>query len=106
MDIYGYFALPFYFFVSLIILVIGSIGIFVFRRNLITILISLEIMLLSVHMNFLVSSIFLDDISGYIFSIFILVVAGSEVSIGLALTILLYRLQKDIRIEPLTLLKG
>ncbi len=57
-------------------------------------------------MNFLVFSVFLDDIIGYLFSIFILVVAGSEVSIGLALTILLYRLQQDISIEPLVLLKG
>ena len=67
---------------------------------------SLEVLFLSIQMNFLIFSSFLDDLLGYIFSIFILVIAGSEVSIGLALVILLYRLQKVIYIDTLSFLKG
>lgn len=101
-----YFSPYFYLIFSFLVFIIGSTGIFFFRKNLITVLIALEIILLSIHMNFLIFSLFLDDLIGYLFSIFILVVAGSEVSIGLALTILLYRLQKDVSLEPIILLKG
>lgn len=90
---------------SFFYLFIGLAGIFTFKKNLILILVSLEIMFLSSHMNFLLFSLILDNIVGYIFSIFIIVVGGSEVSVGLALVILLYRIRKNIFLKSFSLYK-
>ena len=106
MTFFEYFSIYFYLFFSFLIFITGVSGLILWRKNLIIVLISLEIIFLAIQMNFLLFSVFLDDILGYIFSIFILVIAGSEVSIGLALIILLYRLQKVIYTDTLSLLKG
>lgn len=96
----------FFIFVSFFIFAIGLAGLYLANRNLILILISLEIILLAVNLNFLISSLFLDDIVGQISVILILSVAGAEVSLGLALAILFYRIKKEIYIDKLNNLKG
>jgi NADH-quinone oxidoreductase subunit K len=96
----------FFLFYSILILFVGISGIYTFRKNLVTVLISLEIMFLSIHLNFLVFSLILDNMTGYIFSIFILAISGSEISIGLAIIILVYRLHNRVDTEFLVFLKG
>lgn len=93
-------------FLPLSVFIIGIVGLIVFRKNLILLLISLEMLLLSVNLNFLLTSLFIDDIEGYILNLFILGVAGSEISIGLALIILLYRIRSLIFIDSITYLKS
>ena len=79
---------------------IGFLGIFINRKNIITILMSIELMLLSANINFIGFSYLLNDLSGQIFSLFILVVAAAEAAIGLAiLTIFLKKLDQLVLIE-------
>jgi len=85
---------------------IGLCGIFVNRSNIIIILISLEIMLLGVNINFIAFSAFLQDISGQIFSIAILTIAGAEMAIGLAILIMHYQKNKNIDIKEISHIKG
>ena len=99
-------SINFFLFYSTVVILIGTIGIYTFRKNLVTVLISLEIMLLGIHLNFLVFSLILDNSVGYIFSIFILAISGSEISIGLAIVILIYRIHSRVDTEFLTFLKG
>ena len=79
------------FLISLFIFFIGSIGVFLSRKNLILSLISLEIMLLSINMNFLFFSIHTDTIFGYLSTFFILVIGAAESAIGLAFVIIYYK---------------
>ena len=85
---------------------LGLLGLLVYKKNLILILISLEVLFLGININFILSALFLDDIIGYIFNLFILSVAGSEISIGLALTIVLYRIRGNIFSDNLNILKS
>lgn len=85
---------------------IGFINLISYKKNLILILLSLEVMLLGINVSFLTSSLIFDDIEGYIFTMFILVVAGSEISIGLALTILFYRAKSVIYTDSINFLKS
>jgi len=91
---------------SLIIFFLGGLGIFLFRKNLINILISLELILLSINLNFIIYSSFLDDILGQIYCLMVLTIAAAESSIGLALLIIYYRLRGGISIDLINLLKG
>ena len=72
---------------ALLLFVIGLSGIFINRKNIISLLMSIELMLLSVNINFVAFSAFLQDLNGQVFSIFVLTVAGAEAAIGLAITI-------------------
>nr|YP_009254036.1 NADH dehydrogenase subunit 4L [Hypomyces aurantius]ANC62722.1 NADH dehydrogenase subunit 4L [Hypomyces aurantius] len=84
---------------TLVLFLIGILGFVFNRKNIILMLISIEIMLLSITFLILVSSINLDDIIGQTYSIYIIVVAGAESAIGLAILVAFYRLRGSIAIE-------
>jgi len=89
-----------------IIFTIGVIGIFLNRKNVIVILMSIELILLSVNVNLVSFSIFLNDLSGQIFTFFILTVAAAEAAIGLAIIVVYYRNAGTIHVEEIDSLKG
>ena len=89
-----------------IIFTIGIIGIFLNRKNVIVILMSIELILLAVNINLVSFSIFLQDLSGQIFTLFILTVAEAEAAIGLAIIVVYYRNAGTIRVEEIENLKG
>ena len=88
------------------IFTIGIIGIFLNRKNLIVILMCIELLLLAVNINLVSFSIFLNDLSGQIFTLFILTVAAAEAAIGLAIIVVYYRNTGSIRVEDINSLKG
>ncbi|MDD3017610.1 MAG: NADH-quinone oxidoreductase subunit NuoK [Comamonas sp.] len=85
---------------------ISVIGIFLNRKNLIVLLMAIEMMLLAVNMNFVAFSHYLGDMHGQLFVFFILTVAAAEAAIGLAILVLLFRNKSNINAEDLNLLKG
>ncbi len=85
---------------------LSVVGIFLNRRNLIVLLMAIELMLLAVNMNFVAFSYFLSDIHGQIFVFFILTVAAAESAIGLAILVLLFRNRSGISVDELSALKG
>ena len=89
-----------------IIFTIGIAGIFLNRKNIIVILMSIELILLAVNINLVSFSIFINDISGQIFALFILTVAAAEAAIGLAIIVVFYRNSGSIRVEEINQLKG
>jgi len=95
-----------YLIVNLLLFLIGMIGIFATRKNIILILICVELMLLSINLNFIVFSVYLDDLVGQIFSLFVLTVAAAESAIGLAILVVYYRLKGVILIDKINSLKG
>ena len=88
------------------IFTIGIIGIFLNRKNLIVILMCIELLLLAVNINMVSFSIFLNDLNGQIFTLFILTVAAAEAAIGLAIIVVYYRNTGSIRVEDINTLKG
>lgn len=82
------------------------IGIFLNRKNLIVLLMAIELMLLAVNLNFVAFSYFLGDLHGQVFVFFILTVAAAESAIGLAILVLLFRNKTSIHVEELDNLKG
>lgn len=89
-----------------ILFAIGVFGIFLNRRNLIVLLMSIELMLLAVNMNFVAFSSWMGDAAGQVFVFFILTVAAAEAAIGLAILVLLFRNLSTINVEDLDHLKG
>ena len=85
---------------------LSVIGIFLNRRNLIVLLMAIELMLLAVNMNFIAFSHFLGDMAGQVFVFFILTVAAAESAIGLAILMLLFRNKSSINVDELNSLKG
>jgi len=85
---------------------IGIIGLFLNRKNVITILMCIELMLLAVNLNFTAFSHFLGDIGGQIMVFFVLTVAASEVAVGLAILVAYYRQRRSIAIEDINTLQG
>lgn len=85
---------------------LGVFGIFLNRKNVIVILMSIELMLLAVNINFVAFSSFLGDISGQIFTMFILTVAAAEAAIGLAILVVFFRNKGSIAVEDISDLKG
>ena len=85
---------------------LSVVGIFLNRKNLIVLLMAIELMLLAVNMNFVAFSHYLNDLSGQIFVFFILTVAAAESAIGLAILIVLFRNLKSIHVDDLGSLKG
>lgn len=81
-------------------------GIFLNRKNVIILLMSIELMLLAVNMNFIAFSHFLGDISGQVFVFFILTVAAAEAAIGLAILVVLFRNRGTINVQDLDIMKG
>ena len=92
--------------VALILFILGIWGIFLNRKNIVIMLMSIELMLLAVNLNFIIFSVYLDDLLGQVFSIFILTVAAAESSIGLALLVIYYRARGTVAVEFINLLKG
>lgn len=89
-----------------ILFAISIVGIFLNRKNLLVLLMAIELMLLAVNMNFVAFSHFLQDLSGQIFVFFILTVAAAESAIGLAILIVLFRNLNSIHVDDLDSLKG
>ena len=89
-----------------IIFAIGLAGVFLNRKNIIVILMSIELILLAVNINLVSFSIFINDLSGQIFTLFILTVAAAEAAIGLAIIVVYYRNSGTIRVEEIDKLKG
>jgi NADH-quinone oxidoreductase subunit K len=85
---------------------IGVVGIFMNRKNLIILLMAIELMLLAVNMNFVAFSHYLGDLSGQVFVFFILTVAAAESAIGLAILVALFRNLRSISVDDLGSLKG
>jgi len=92
--------------IPLTIFLIGIFGIVLNRKNVLLVIICVELILLAVNFTFLISSFYLDDVLGQIFAIFILVVAAAESSIGLAILITFYRLKGTISVNSINKLKG
>lgn len=92
--------------ISIILFLISLFGIFLLKRNLIVILMSIELCLLSINFNFILFSIYLDDIIGQIFTLLILTVAAAESSIGLAILVMYYRRKGIISINVMNYIKG
>ena len=91
---------------SAIIFTIGVVGIFLNRKNIIVILMSIELILLAVNINLVSFSMYSQDITGQIFTLFILTVAAAEAAIGLAIIVVYYRNAGTIRVEEIDKLKG
>ena len=91
---------------SAILFTLGVFGIFLNRKNVITILMSIELMLLAVNINLVSFSSFLNDIQGQIFTIFVLTVAAAEAAIGLAILVIYYRNSGSIAVEEINKLRG
>ena len=85
---------------------LAVVGIFLNRKNLIVLLMAIELMLLAVNMNFVAFSHYLGDMHGQVFVFFILTVAAAEAAIGLAILVLLFRNKNSINAEDLNTLKG
>jgi NADH-quinone oxidoreductase subunit K len=89
-----------------VLFAISVVGIFLNRKNLIVLLMAIELMLLSVNMNFVAFSHYLGDIAGQVFVFFILTVAAAESAIGLAILIVMFRNMRTIHVDDLDSLKG
>ncbi len=85
---------------------IGVCGIFLGRKNIINIMMAIELILLSVNINFVAFSVYLGDIKGQIFTFFILTVAAAEAAIGLAILVVYYRNKASVEVEDINSLKG
>tara|TARA_B100000405_G_C16419731_1_gene313704 strand:- start:142 stop:453 length:312 start_codon:yes stop_codon:yes gene_type:complete len=88
------------------IFTIGVVGIFLNRKNIIVILMSIELILLAVNINLVSFSIYMNDLVGQIFTLFILTVAAAEAAIGLAIIVIYYRNSGTIRVQEIDKLKG
>ncbi len=95
-----------YILLSTMIFTIGVCGIFLGRKNIITIMMSLELILLAVNINLVSFSSYLGDLKGQIFTFYILTVAAAEAAIGLAILVVYYRNRNSIEVEDINALKG
>jgi len=95
-----------YLIVAAFIFTIGVFGIFLNRKNVIIILMSIELILLSVNLNLVAFSAFLGDLVGQVFALFVLTVAAAEAAIGLAILVVYYRNRGTIAVEDVNLMKG
>ncbi len=95
-----------YLVVAAILFTLGIFGIFLNRKNVIVILMSIELMLLAVNINFVAFSSFLGDLVGQVFAMFVLTVAAAEAAIGLAIVVIYFRNRGTIAVADIDLLKG
>lgn len=95
-----------YLILAAILFTIGVFGIFLNRKNVIVILMSIELMLLAVNINFVTFSSYLNDLTGQIFVMFILTVAAAEAAVGLAILVVFFRNKGSIAVEDISDLKG
>jgi len=95
-----------YLIVSAALFTVGVVGIFVNRKNIIVILMALELILLSVNLNLVAFSVFTGTIQGQIFAMLVLTVAAAEAAVGLAILVVYFRNRRDISVENVDLMKG
>ena len=95
-----------YLILASILFTLGVFGIFINRKSIIAILMSLELILLGVNLNLVAFSVYLGDIVGQVFAMFVLTVAAAEISIGLAILVAFSRHQKSIQVDNINLMKG
>lgn len=95
-----------YLILGAILFAISVVGIFLNRKNVVILLMAIELLLLAVNLNFVAFSYYLNDIAGQVFVFFILTVAAAEAAIGLAILIVLFRSRQTINVEELDSLKG
>jgi NADH-quinone oxidoreductase subunit K len=92
--------------VAAILFTLGIFGIFLNRKNIIIILMSIELMLLAINLNLVAFSAYLGDLAGQVFAMFVLTVAAAEAAIGLAILVVYFRNRDSIEVEDINLLKG
>ena len=95
-----------YLWVAAILFAIGIFGIFLNRKNIIIILMSVELMLLAVNINFVAFSVFLNDMVGQVFAMFVLTVAAGEAAIGLAILVIYFRNRGTIAVDDVRQMRG
>lgn len=91
---------------SIVLFLLGIWGLFLNRKNILIILISIELILLAINFTFAIFSVYLDDIVGQMFTLIVLTVAAAESAIGLALLVVYYRIRGNISVELINLIKG
>ncbi|MEO9899780.1 NADH-quinone oxidoreductase subunit NuoK [Nisaea sp.] len=92
--------------VAAVLFTLGMFGIFLNRKNVIIIMMSIELMLLAVNINLVTFSVFLNDLVGQVFALFVLTVAAAEAAIGLAILVVYFRNRGSIAVEDINLMKG
>jgi len=92
--------------INIVLFLLGTLGLVLNRKNVLITIMSIELMLLSVNLNFIIFSIYLDDILGYIFVLFILTIAATESAIGLSILSIYYKLKQTIQMEPIKTVKS
>ena len=92
--------------VAAMLFVIGIFGLFLNRKNVIILLMSIELMLLSVNINFVAFSSYMNDLVGQVFTLFVLTVAAAEAAIGLAILVSFFRIRGTIAVEDVNVMKG
>ena len=95
-----------YLVIGALLFAISVVGIFINRKNLVIILMAIELLLLAANMNFVAFSYYLEDLSGQVFVFFILTVAAAEAAVGLAILIVLFRTRRSINVQDLDSLQG
>ena len=95
-----------YIFVSALLFTLGVLGIFINRKNIIVILMSVELILLAVNINFVAFSVYLGDMVGQIFTMFVLTVAAGEAAIGLAILVIYFRNRGTIAVDDARQMRG
>ena len=99
-------SLTHYLVVAAILFTVGVFGIFVNRKNVIVILMSIELILLAVNINLVSFSVFLHDVVGQIYAMFVLTVAAAEAAVGLAILVTFFRNRGDIAVDDANVMKG
>ena len=92
--------------VAAVLFTLGIFGIFLNRKNVIIIMMSIELMLLAININFVAFSVVLNDLAGQVFAMFVLTVAAAEAAIGLAILVVYFRNRGTIQVEDIDLMKG
>ena len=92
--------------VGAILFTLGILGIFLNRKNIIVILMSVELMLLAVNINLVAFSVYLHDVTGQIYAMFVLTVAAAEAAVGLAILVTFFRNRGDIAVDDASMMKG
>ena len=92
--------------VGAILFTLGVLGIFINRKNVIVILMSVELILLAVNINFVAFSTYLNDVSGQLMAMFVLTVAAAEAAVGLAILVTFFRNRGDIAVDDASVMKG
>jgi NADH-quinone oxidoreductase subunit K len=93
-------------YIVITLFLIGALGLVLNRKNILITIMSIEIMLLAVNLNFIIFSIYLDDITGYVFVLFILTIAATESAIGLAILTVYYKLKNSIQMDKIKNIKS